>query len=101
MTPEERIEAVAQTFIDYIKQDDWIGAHFYFQPDGKVYVDGDLDPRVIAKAAILATLQSLLEPPKAIVDAGMNQDGPQMDDDEKLTLQFTAMIQAAIKEHSE
>lgn len=86
MTRDERIEAVRLAIVDSAA---WLDCE-----PMKDYVAAEL-----AKAAILATLQSLLEPSEGMVEAGSNAaarapSGPWF----AAKMSFPAMIQQAIKE---
>lgn len=80
MTPEERIEAVARALCRADSPRTDVDEHW------DAYVDD-------ARAAILTTLQSLLDPSDDIVSVGILQPG----DARAL---FERMIRAAIKAHS-
>jgi hypothetical protein len=96
MTPEERIEAVAQAIYAEAQNGEYVGWRRDW-PD--VTLDGQFDLKAFAKAAILATLQSLLEPSEAMAEEGRLSVETWVDPKTAAEDAWQCMIRQAIKEH--
>lgn len=99
MTNEERTEAVARAIYAEAQKDEYVG---WDREWPNVTLDGSFDLSAFAQAAILATLQSLLEPSdEMLFQATCVGDGdfiPSVESDHAAKVTWRAMIRQAIKE---